>query len=137
MKNLKFRIWDKQIKIFLFQLPQQHHLDWERFDVQQFTGLLDKQSKEIYEGDILQLHCGCEDGATERHKIRAEVLWCEDRFVARIPDKIVKVKGGSMDGKMCSWREIHSWNGEHNCLLVWQEKLEVIGNIYENPNLLK
>jgi len=32
MKNLKFRIWDKQLKVFLYQLPEKHHLDWERLN---------------------------------------------------------------------------------------------------------
>lgn len=103
----------------------------------QYTGLKDKNGKEIYEGDILQLHCGSADGVFEGAKVKAEVLWKEDRFSAVIPDKTVKVSGGEKDGEMVAWREMHTWVGSHTCLREWQKKLEVIGNVYENPELLK
>lgn len=102
----------------------------------QFTGLHDKNGKEIYEGDILQLHCGSEDGVVEAAKIKAEVKWHDIGFKVEIPDKVVRVNGGSKDGEMVSWREIHTWVGMHTCLLEWTSKLEVIGNIYQNPELL-
>ncbi len=106
MKNLKFRIWDKQLKQFLYKLPEQHHLDWERFDIQQFTGLLDKNGKEIYEGDIVK---------TNFRKIVVE--WGKDYDV---------------DG----W---YQWAGYDLGIYDdgYPEKdFEVIGNIYENPELL-
>ena len=145
MREIKFRAWCEGKTMFpnskrLLMVKRDFGEVWNKGDGiiwMQFTGLLDKNGKEIYEGDILQLHCGSEDGATERHKIKAEVMWNKDRFVASIPNKIVKVKGGSEAGKMLSWREIHTWCGMHTCLLEWQSKLEIIGNLYENPELLK
>jgi len=55
MKALKFRIYDKDAKKFhylegVFNMPDPCY-DGE---VQQFTGLLDRLGKEIYEGDIVK-----------------------------------------------------------------------------------
>ena len=44
---------------------------------------------------------------------------------------------GSMEGESVSVHEMHSWVGMHTCLTQWQSKLEVIGNIFESPSLLK
>jgi len=76
----------------------------DRFVFQQWTGLLDKHGKEIYEGDILE----------SNHKLfRFEVIWSEDWAM-------FTVKGDSVGS-----------------LIRWATYCEVIGNIYENPELLK
>ena len=68
----------------------------------QFTGLLDKNGKEIYEGDVL--------GVYDR---RWEVVW--DGF-----------------GFKCKSDQHFTSHLNEN-----DSKLEVIGNIYENPELVK
>ena len=50
MRELKFRIWDGNNKHFVY--PDILELD-RGLEYQQSTGLLDKQGKEIYEGDIV------------------------------------------------------------------------------------
>lgn len=69
-----------------------------------YIGLKDKNSKEIYEGDIV---------LTDEANWIAQVIYRRDCFMCI-----------GLDGKGFS------------CECNW-EKFEVIGNIYENPELLK
>ena len=83
----------------------------------QFTGLKDKKGKEIYEGDIVSSGIG-------------EIIWCnlECMFKVRWNCKIFKSIRGQNDK--------YTLNGEPlfvNANIVW----EVVGNIYENPELIK
>jgi len=69
----------------------------------QYTGLVDKQGKEIYEGDIVKAFAVLD----KTKEFNCAVEWSAGGFIAN----------GSL--------------GVNNHLL------EVIGNIYENPELLK
>ncbi len=84
--------------------------------VGQFTGLYDRNGKEIYEGDIVNIHDSHETcGVVEyRDNIAAFVL-CREKVKNRH-------KGDGTDYQLYAGRE---------------KRYEIIGNIYDNPELLK
>lgn len=79
--------------------------------VGQFTGLTDKNGKEIYEGDII---------LAGYYKWKSKVVWDEKcaRFIGLTNDKDVNIVYVDMVDKDD------------------KSAVEVIGNIYENPELL-
>ena len=93
----------------------------EVFSVMQFTGLKDKNGIEIYEGDIL-----CND-EYQTWEWRGVVKFSHGVFGA---EWLSNVKSQSMVG---------SWGQKHNLRKLDDDIVErqiVIGNIYENPELL-
>lgn len=136
-REIKFRIWDKEKKRFLnrkeihdigefyyngFMGECEKTGECEEYSMQQFTGIKDKNGKEIYEGDIV--HEKWNDGINFNEENQV-MVWNE---------------------KYCAWmmRGIKNWNkksdkwdsylGHHEKI---KDKFEVIGNLYENPDLLK
>lgn len=73
----------------------------------QFTGLFDKNKREIYESDIVK---GPNDAWTDPPKTKKR------------------------EHKIIEWKRSDRWNGWN---IAKGESYEIIGNIYENPNLLK
>ena len=104
MRTIKFRIFDSEIKKYTdisasaIMLDELNNLK-PNLKIEQFTGLHDKNGKEIYEGDIVT------DGVG-KYKIIYDL-----RLAGYQP--------------YCIFRD----DPENYC--------EVIGNIYENPDLVK
>jgi len=111
-REIKFRAWDPRAKAMEFTpnlelwWNEDGSLDFDEFTFMQYTGLKDKSGVEIYEGDILAL----EDP--------------EDNSIQQVVFHNGKFQGYFIGGD--DWPVYVD---------IWEEFI-VIGNIYENPELL-
>lgn len=88
----------------------------------QYTGLKDKNGKEIYEGDILSM------SESDVHVVSGSAIETTNRIVAW-KEEDVSWNIRQMDGE---WQS----GGYTFCLNNAKKLWEVIGNIYKNPELL-
>ena len=98
----------------------------DSYTVGQFTGLLDKNGKEIYEGDIIRVKT-CEYDRIGR-------FYCKTGLPKYL-NACVKYNDRS-----CRYDLVFEQNeyGMISCDIGWgYEEFEVIGNIHDNPELLK
>lgn len=102
MREIKFRAWEEEMRRMGYDLFVGKEHAYQNCELMQFTGLHDKNGKEIYEGDIL----GYWGTATW------EVMWVDKKSSFRFGNYIT------------------------NFPMTECVKKEIIGNIYENPELL-
>ena len=128
MRDLIFRAWNKEtkrmgsafpLKVIVFDAiehPEKPNRDWDNLTIMQFTGLRDINDKMIFEGDIVE---SVDWGQPKR--ARGIVIF--EGYEWKVTPK--------KRGKHSTWYEIWSH-------VVREEgsSVEVIGNIYENPELL-
>lgn len=133
-RPLEFRIWDKKKNCWHDDEKDGYSSDTEwiglnelirlirtgkesarpRFAIQQFTGLLDKNGKKIFEGDVVKLH--------------------DSYHHADLKD-IIAIEYDSECGGFIPFT--YKRDSQYYCGEFESEKTEILGNIFENPDLLK
>jgi uncharacterized phage protein (TIGR01671 family) len=130
MREIKFRVWDQLLmvmeralvvyfnnqEVYFIHKGSSQLRGLGNIVLMQFTGLLDKNGKEIYEGDI----------------VRVQSQYETDEPIDSAPNKVYFRDGAFRCGfhnmllgeNVCTGKE-GNWN------------MEVIGNIYENLELLE
>lgn len=96
------------------------HFGSNKYELMQYTGLKDENEKEIYEGDIVSIPSAQVRDFTDDTPTQRIIKWndedCQFTFY-------------KLDGK----KQTSGWCFRQQIL----NQSEIIGNIYENPELLK
>lgn len=123
MREIKFRAWDKKRSVMITEaiVTPFYISDFDRIRLNpndaipmQYTGLKDKNGKEIYEGDILHV---LEVSNTSDKEYKSPVEFIDSGFLVTQPDD-------------CQVPLAVFHNLENSYPLF---EIEVIGNIYEHP----
>jgi uncharacterized phage protein (TIGR01671 family) len=119
-REFKFRAWDKDKK----RMEMLSHSEDVIFlpknrELMQYTGLKDKNGKEIYEGDVVNVtrteYCSCPT--------------CEGEHKETFNNRRVQW----LNEKQARW----GWLGKGWQNFELGDEFEIVGNIYENSDLIK
>ncbi len=114
MRTIKFRAWDKKnkkwLEVFNFILGTLNS-GQEDVVIMQFTGLKDKNGKEIWEGDVVSL-LGVDEETDKPYEKKLQVNFCAGCFVFEKSDTKIPA------------------------IFYEDYVIEVIGNVWESPELL-
>ncbi|WP_273716122.1 YopX family protein [Leuconostoc mesenteroides] len=122
MREIKFRAWYTPFKGRKFGAGYKygnsvisfHYMSPDKYELEQYTGLKDKNGVDIYEGDIVELY-------SETHDIFGFEITKKQTGRIYFVDGAFFISGGNGDDP------IYAYEGE----------LEIIGNIHENADLLE
>jgi len=152
-----FRAWNKEAKTMhysaeetyngIFGKPKIEHtsfsglLNDNQYIIMQCTGLKDKNGKLIYEGDIAKLPTNCNKKLHGNYSLQ-EVVWRNGFWVLSY---ISSETGHKLPRGYTASFLYYQWSDEFEKEFIFSNDdifctyntLEVIGNIYENPELLK
>lgn len=102
-------------------------LEYQMKNISQYTGFKDFDGKEIYEGDILEYVSYMRDENKRKEIVEFDEN-CGGWYVHRQADMLSTVLFEQHN---------EEWQISRNYLPSTKHKVRIIGNIYENPELVK
>lgn len=114
--EIKFRAWSESRNRMIFwgkliEMNLSNILSGiSGMKIMQYTGLHDKNKKDIYDGDIIKYKDKTDNGIglVRFHEARYEVVWIDKSYLRK---------------------DLYFW--------AKKREIEIIGNIYENPELIE
>lgn len=149
-KEIKFRIFHTQWNRMFYSQPceSQPKREWCPFEfpigfsyydeshfssLMQYTGLKDKNEKEIYEGDIVLIpnyewfeKINESSGYIRKNDVTFQLVWDKYQYKCKPIDAPKNFDGLHSIDVLFYYKH-----------LKWYQTMEIIGNVYENPELLK
>lgn len=131
MREIKFRVWDIEGKKWVFpviDITNNFSIDQtKKYDWQQYTGLKDKNGKEVFEGDIIKCPVSINKHIFGEFQNRI-VEWKEDSFTWVFDSPF---SWGRFEDNLTGDGDYIKYTEEGVIVLI-----EVIGNIHEHKHLI-
>jgi len=158
MRDIKFRAWNKVHKCMddfffiqsngvihesankTYDTPNTEIEESPNLIIMQYTGLKDKNGVEIYEGDVLNFDWRLQETnelyASDYENIKGLVLFENSKFIVRYFNKSMSFDLSGINQATFErfWRETYVFAKDDYFKM---SGFEVVGNIYQNPELIK
>jgi uncharacterized phage protein (TIGR01671 family) len=147
MREIKFRVWNQEGNF----MDSAWLIDWEHGKVchskhnqselddcilLQYTGLKDKNGKEIYEGDIIRRYFEIGRVIYDEVTLGAEDYEIDDAgyFIGVVH---YRPSEGYVLNKCTKYNDDWEIQLQKSGVKIYAKRAEVIGNVFENPDLLE